>query len=125
MCAPEDEMSSEEATYARPSRRKLSFRLAGVLIVIMGLLCLLNGFGALSGADTSLYTSGLTPNDICGTTIILFGVIAVAGGICAIMARFFSFALAANLLGMAGGGWVNFSLGMLAFVLLILADEDF
>jgi len=118
-------MSSEGETHTRPDRRKLSFRLAGVLIVIMGVLCLLNGFGALSGADTSLYTSGLTPNDICGTTIILFGIIAVAGGIGAIMAKFFSFALAADLLGMAGGGWVNFFLGVLAFVLLILADEDF
>jgi len=118
-------MSSEETTYSRPSKRKLSFRLAGVLIVGMGLLSLLNGLNALPVEDESAYSSDLTPNVMCGTAIILFGIIAVAGGICAIMARHFSMALAGNLFGMAGGGWTNFFLGVLAFTLLLLADEDF
>lgn len=67
----------------------------------------------------------LTPDALCGASIILFGIVAIAGGISALMARHFSLALVGALLGMIGGGIVNFFLGVLAFAFFFFADEDF
>lgn len=118
-------MSSEDTAGVTRSRRKISLRLGGLLTVVIGLLCLYNGFQALTGGEESTSGPYITPDALCGTAIIIFGVIALAGGISALMAKHFSLALAGALVGMAGGGWVSFFLGVLAFMFYFFSDEDF
>lgn len=117
-------MSSEGTTDARLSKRRISLRIGGLLTVVIGLLALNNGLAAMTGDDSTTSSPYLTPGTVCGTTIIFFGVVAVAGGICALMRRYFSLALAGTLLGMMGGGWLNFILGITAFIFYYFAGED-
>jgi hypothetical protein len=117
-------MSSEGTTDTNAPPRKIALRLGGVLTVILGLIALQNGFIAITAEEENTYGADITPGDICGTTIIFFGIMAIAGGVCALMARNFSMALAGALLGMAGGGWASFFIGVLAFALFLTSSED-
>jgi hypothetical protein len=62
---------------------------------------------------------------ICGILLILFGVIAIAGGAYALRPRaHLTPALLGAILGMLGGGVYGFFLGLVAILLFWLANAD-
>jgi hypothetical protein len=102
--------------------------LAGWLIIVAGLLAFSNGLMAFFGESSSIWFDidiGVNRYSVCGTMIMAFGVVAVAGGISAVRGKNLSLALAGAALGTMGDGLVGFLFGLIAIVLLFLSNEDF
>lgn len=119
--------ASEELT-TRKHPRSVSMILAGWLIIVAGLLAFSNGLMAFFGESSSIWFDidiGVNRYSVCGTMIMAFGVVAVAGGISAVRGKNLSLALAGAALGTMGDGLVGFLFGLIAIVLLFLSNEDF
>lgn len=56
--------------------------------------------------------------------MVIFGIIAVAGGISGIKKKNFALALAGAVMGMMGGGLYGFYLGLGALVIFALSNQD-
>jgi hypothetical protein len=103
--------------------------LGGIFTIIAGILSLVNGVeGFLT--DTSLfsflpdYGKGVTT--YCGVLLILFGVIAIAGGVYALRpGAHITPMLIGAAMGMLGGGVYGFLLGVAAMLASLLANSDF
>ncbi len=108
----------------------------GILVLIAGLLALINGFVYLAFSVTSLTGISLPPEisaeevanlvHICGAIEIVFGVVAVLGGVFAIQRRHFGLAILASVLGMLGFGFTfGAVLGLIGLILVAVSRKEF
>jgi len=108
-------------------RRSPQLFLAGWLTVVAGLLAFFNGLTAFLGESSSdWFAVDIVVNryTVCGIIIMAFGVVAVVGGLSAVLGRNVSLALAGAALGTIGDGLPGFLLGLTAVALLFLSNED-
>ena len=101
--------------------------LGGIMTIAAGLLSLFNGAqGIIFEGEFDLGPDpGFSRFDACGVIAIIFGIVAVAGGISALRSQRLSLALAGALLGMMGGGLLGLWLALGALVLFAISDADF
>ena len=93
--------------------------LAGVFAINNGLRGLfLDSSLALGPANT------FTRETSCGILVLVFGIVAVAGGISGIKKKSFALAAAGAVLGMLGGGLYGFYLGLGALIIFGLSNQD-
>ena len=93
--------------------------LAGILAIINGLRGLFtDSFLALGPADT------FTRETSCGILVLVFGIIAVAGGVSGIKRKNLALAIAGSVMGMMGGGLYGFLLGLGALIIFGLSNQD-
>ena len=113
--------ASRRIRFAEKPARDLKMVIGGGLTLVAGALSISNGFGAfLSVSERDLGSVSL-----CAAPMIVFGVIAVAGGLCALRDKHFSLALAGAFLGALGDGLTGFVAGMTALFLFFLSNKDF
>jgi uncharacterized membrane protein HdeD (DUF308 family) len=109
----------------RPTKLRLVV-IAGVLTLIAGVLSVYNGVVGVNagiGLGFDIYREGLKYS-FCGVFLVVFGIIAIVGGLFAIKGRHVILAIIGACLGMAGGGLAGFWLGLTAMVLFFLSDAD-
>lgn len=109
-------------------RRDFYLVLGATLTIIAGVLSLMNGLEGLL-ARTNLFTflpsAGESLIPACGILLVMFGVVAIAGGAYALRPRpHLTPVLLGAGLGMLGGGVYGFFLGLAAIVLFWLANVD-
>jgi len=75
---------------------------------------------SLKGAADSSFTR----YTFCGILVVIFGIIAVAGGISGIKRKNFALAVAGSVMGMIGGGLYGFCLGLGALIIFGLSNQD-
>ena len=109
----------------KPRRSKLLV-LGGWMTLAAGILALVNGLRAIIAESPIALgpEASFTKYTACGIMVILFGIVAVAGGICALRGRNFTLALAGAVFGILGGGLFGFYLGFGALVVFGLSNED-
>jgi hypothetical protein len=109
-------------------RRDFYLILGATLTIIAGVLSLLNGLEGLFGRThpfTSLPSAGESLVPVCGVLLVMFGVVAIAGGVYALRPRaHLTPVLLGAGLGMLGGGAYGFILGLAAVLLFWLANAD-
>lgn len=100
--------------------------LGGGMTLLAGILAIING---LTGLFTDSYLalgpdSSFTRYTFCGILVVIFGIIAVAGGISGIKRKNFALAVAGSVMGMIGGGLYGFCLGLGALIIFGLSNQD-
>ena len=102
------------------------FFLGGNLAILAGIMALANGLmGASIGSTVAIGPdSPVNRLTICSVLVIIFGMIAIAGGLSAIRGKHFTLALVGAVLGMVGGGWGGFFVGVGAIVLFMMSNQD-
>jgi len=102
------------------------FFLGGNLAILAGIMALANGLmGASIGSTVAIGPdSPVNRLTICSVLVIIFGMIAIAGGLSAIRGKHFTLALVGAVLGMVGGGWGGFFVGLGAIVLFMMSNQD-
>lgn len=100
--------------------------LGGSMTLLAGILAIING---LTGLFTDSYLalgpdSSFTRYTFCGILVVIFGIIAVAGGISGIKRKNFALAVAGSVMGMIGGGLYGFCLGLGALIIFGLSNQD-
>jgi hypothetical protein len=93
------------------------------MTLLAGVLAIINGLRGLF-SDISTVEYRFAPYDYCATLFLLFGIIAVVGGISGIKRKYFALALAGAIMGMVGGGVYGFWLGLGAMILFGLSNQD-
>jgi hypothetical protein len=106
--------------------RDIYMLLGGGMTLLAGILAIING---LTGLFTDSYLalgpdSSFTRDTYCGILVLVFGIIAVAGGISGIKRKNFALALAGAVMGMMGGGVFGFFLGVGALIIFGLSNQD-
>jgi len=105
------------------SRRDIYMLLGSGMTLLAGIFAIINGLrGLFSDIHTVEYR--FAPYDYCATLFVLFGIIAVAGGISGIMRKSFLLAVAGAIMGMMGGGVYGLYLGLGALILFGLSNQD-
>jgi len=96
------------------------------MTILAGVFALINGLGELLADDFLPLgpDSSFTRSTFCGVLVVVFGVVAVAGGLSGIKKKNISFALAGAVMGMLGGGLFGFCLGLGALVMFSLSKAD-
>ena len=102
------------------------FFLGGNLAILAGIMALANGLmGASIGSTVAIGPdSPVNRLTICSVLVIIFGMIAIAGGLSAIRGKHFTLALVGAVLGMVAGGWGGFFVGLGAIVLFMMSNQD-
>jgi len=102
------------------------FFLGGNLAILAGIMALANGLmGASIGSTVAIGPdSPVNHLTICSVLVIIFGMIAIAGGLSAIRGKHFTLALVGAVLGMVGGGWGGFFVGLGAIVMFMMSNQD-
>lgn len=125
--------------YGPPVRTKSSLPvIAGIMIIIAGLLAIGMGLLYLTMNANDLEGSGVTlPPDVsledlqnvlsvCGTLALLFGVIAIIGGLFTIQRKHFALGIIGALFGMAGVGFLlGALLALIALILVAVSKQEF
>ncbi len=93
------------------------------MTLLSGILAIINGLSGLSSHGSSVEFR-FAPYDYCGTLFVLFGIVAVVGGISGIMRKSFLLAVAGAITGIMGGGVYGLYLGLGALVLFGLSNQD-
>lgn len=123
-------MSTSLSETLTPSKkhRGTNYVLAGGLLTIgAGLLAIVNGLRAILEDAYELGVWSEIPLDkytICGSIVIVFGIVAILGGVAALKTRNMILAFTGAAFGMAGDGALGFFLGLAALVLFFLSNED-
>lgn len=114
--------------------------IAGVLIMIAGILAIGNGIVYISIDAADIEDAGYTPisqgemslseleeiMNVCGGLEFVFGTIAAIGGVFAIMRKYFYFALVGGVFALLGFGFVVGSLlGLIGIILIALSKDEF
>jgi len=108
------------------SRRDIYMLLGGGMTLLAGILAIINGLRGLF-TDSSLAlgpADTFTRETSCGILVLIFGIIAVAGGISGIKRKYFALAVAGSVMGMMGGGLYGFFLGLGALIIFGLSNQD-
>lgn len=97
-----------------------------VLTILSGALALANGLATVVFESSLSFglDLGIDRYAVCGFMVIVFGAVAIMGGLYSLKRRRISFALAGAALGMSGGGLIGFWCGLGALVALIFSHED-
>jgi hypothetical protein len=125
--------------YGPAIRKKSSMPvIAGIMIIIAGLLAIGLGVLYLTMGVSDLESSGVTmPPEVsledvqnllsvCGALAVLFGVIAIIGGVFTIQRKHFAFAIIGALFGMAGVGFfLGALLALIALILVAVSKQEF
>jgi hypothetical protein len=108
-----------------PGRRKGMF-IGGIMTLIAGCLCMMNGLGSLLGGSVAYVGGDTPPIDVtsCGVIVVFLGSIAIAGGVTALREKHLSLAIAGAAAGMMGGGNPGFWLGLASLALFAFSDMD-
>ena len=119
---------SEESSerIARKPPRRTALILGGWLTISAGVLSLVNGLMGIFGEGSISFGPdvGFSRTELCGTILVSLGVVSIAGGLCAFRGRYMSLSLAGAFLGMIGGGFFGFFLGLASLVLFTLSSGD-
>ncbi len=102
----------------------------GALILAGGLISMVNGFLILNASSyvPEIYGLGafsLTP--LCGTLMLLFGLVSMLGGLMGVFRRAWGAVLAASVLCVVSVGWsfLSMVLGFIGLILVSISKEDF
>lgn len=100
--------------------------IGGLTTIGVGLLSLFNGVQGLAfgGEFQSGPDLGFSMFAACGVIFMLFGVVAIAGGMLALRGKHISLAFVGAFLGVLGGGMYGFWLGLVAIAALVFSDAD-
>ncbi|HEX7392236.1 MAG TPA: zinc ribbon domain-containing protein [Thermoplasmata archaeon] len=125
------------AMLAPPVQRSSKPTAGGVLILVAGILALANGvlylFLDISDFGTiPTLPEGITEADIegimraCGAVMIIFGAIAILGGVFALQRKHFGLAVAGGIMGMLGIGFsFGALLGLVGLILVAISRREF
>ncbi len=126
-----------QATMGPPPVPRTSTPVAGgVLGIIAGILALISGVIYLTVSASSITGITLPPQvtiqevenilRICGAIQVIFGLVAILGGVFAIQRKHFGLAIAGSILGMLGFG-LTFGalLGLISLILVAIARKEF
>ena len=117
----QNQSAPKRTRFTEKPARDLKMVIGGGLTLLAGALSISNGFRAFLSAPEQDFGSV----SLCAAPMIVFGVIAVAGGMCALRDKHFSLALAGAFLGALGDGLTGFVAGMSALFLFFLSNKDF
>jgi len=101
----------------------------GALTLVSGVLAI--GFGAVVAGGAGLYGLGFIPglSDlllVCGAIFIIFGLIAVLGGVMGVMRKMWGLALVGGIFGLLGVGFFLGSiLGLVGLILTAISKKYF
>ena len=97
------------------------------MTISAGILAMVNGLRGIFGESSIALgpDAGFSRSDVCGIMVLIFGIVAIAGGISALRCRYLSLSLAGAVLGMMGSGLIGFCLGLGALVMFAFSDQDF
>lgn len=119
-----------------PSKPKsLKPVVGGILIVIAGLAALIMGLLVLTINQADMQASGTLPEDItwedieailgaCGIIVIIFGAIAMIGGLFGIIRKHFGLAIIGGIFALLGIGFVIGSVMALIGLILVAISRD-
>jgi len=96
------------------------------MTLLAGVLAIINSLRGLF-MDSSMAlgpVNAFTRETYCGILVLVFGIVAVAGGISGIKEKSFALAVAGAVLGMLGGGVYGFFLGLGALIIFGLSNQD-
>lgn len=126
--SPQESGELQQSSEPKPMSGQQDFYmlLGGGMTLLAGVLAIING---LRGLFTDGYLalgpdSSFTRDTYCGILVLVFGVIAVAGGISGIKRKSFALALAGSVMGMMGGGVYGFFLGLGALIIFGFSNQD-
>jgi hypothetical protein len=120
-----------------PPVRKTGTPVAGgVLVIIAGILALANGLFYLAFSTSSLTGISLPPEisledvasivRMCGVVEVIFGSVAILGGIFGIRRKHFGLAVLGSVLGMLGLGFtIGGLLGLVGLILVAISRKEF
>ena len=116
-------MARSSAEKSRPSAPMF---LGGILTIAAGCLAVWNGLTGTTNGIVFAIEEGLSRYAICGAVILVFGVVAILAGILAVTNRHRSLTLPilGAVLGMLGGGYYGFFLGLSALIMFWLSQGD-
>jgi len=108
----------------------------GVLVIIAGILALANGLLFLAFSTADLTGISLPPEvslediesivRVCGVIEVIFGFVAILGGIFAIQRKHFGLAILGSVLGMLGLGFtIGGLLGLIGLILVAVSRKEF
>jgi len=101
----------------------------GALTIVSGVLAL--GQGAIIAGGAGIPGIGFLPGMadlllICGSIFIIFGLIAVIGGVMGVMRKMWGLALVGGIFGLLGVGFILGSvLGIVGLILTAISRKDF
>jgi len=107
-------------------QRDTYMRVGGGMTLLAGVLAIINSLRGLF-MDSSVAlgpADALTRETSCGIIVLVFGIVAVAGGISGIKEKSFALAVAGAALGMMGGGLFGFYLGLGALIVFGFSNQD-
>ena len=128
------------AAPAAPEQRSAKPLLGGILIIVAGVLSLIMAMSliVMDAHDIEnldyqqLRDSGITATDldeilgICGAIEIVFGTIAIIGGVFAVMRKHFALAVVGGIFGLIGIGFlIGGLLGLIGLVLVAISRSEF
>lgn len=120
-----------------PPVRKTGTPVAGgVLVIIAGILALANGAFYLAFTSSNLTGISLPPEitlediesilRICGVVEVIFGIVAILGGIFAVQRKHFGLAILGSVMGMLGFGFtLGGLLGLIGLILVAISRKEF
>jgi len=115
--------------YAAPPRQPSATPVAGgALVLIGGILSLMVGiYDLAAGAAMSAIPVFGEAMMICASVQILFAILGVIGGICAIQRKAWGMALVGSIFCMLSIGFfgISFILGLIGLILIAISKEDF
>ena len=102
----------------------------GALILAGGLISMVNGFLILNASSyvPEIYGLGaFSLSPLCGTMMLLFGLVAMLGGLMGVFRRAWGVVLAASVLCVVSVGWsfLSLVLGFIGLILVSISKEDF
>lgn len=125
------------AMLAPPVQKSSKPTVGGVLILIAGILALVNGALYLVSDISDLGTiptlpEGFTEDDLegimraCGVVMMIFGIMAIPGGVFALRRKHFGLAIAGGVVAMLGVGFsFGALLGLVGLILVAISRKEF
>lgn len=114
--------------YAPPPQRSMTPVAAGIVLLIGGVLALINGAVVASAGAGVSYVPGLGEALIaCAAIEIIFAILAIMGGICAVQRKVWGLALTGAIFCMISIGpmFISSILGLIGLILVAISKQDF
>lgn len=115
--------------YYAPPQKTLTPIAAGILLLIGGVLALINGaLIAAAGAEASSIVPGIEEMLFaCAALEIVFSILTVVGGICAVQRKVWGLALVGSIFGMLSIGplFLSSIFGLIGLILVAVTKQEF